>query len=133
MRAVPILPVLEDPALPDWCTTAFNRIGQAVSHTAWNDRIDRPSMVPAFRYAVPFSPYSADYCQGGSDHDGVPTHLILPMGVSKFRTDKAGWLEDVLRYPEGPMYRSEDDKRPDLFSRVSSAGPSRYGHGERSG
>jgi hypothetical protein len=121
---VTILPVLGAPQLSARCEQIFLRIQKAASSIVMDDNIeiDR-NLVPSFRYAVPFSPYSPDY-EAFRAEEQEPDSFILPKNVYKLRADKAGWMEDLLRYPERPMRRAGDDldaKRPDLFSRVSSS------------
>lgn len=120
---VPILLVLETPQLSARCEQIFLRIQKAASSIIMDDNIENDrNLVPAFRYAVPFSPYSPDY-EAFRAEGQEPDSFILPKNVYKLRADKAGWMEDLLRYPERPLRGADDDvdaKRPDLFSRVSS-------------
>lgn len=91
-----------------------------------NGKIQKPEIVPVFRWAVPFSPHPTEGAykhdtddrrakgpgpkQGEEeDHNERPKGFFLPAGLDKLQRDMAGkgedglagWVKETTRYPRG--------------------------------
>ncbi|KAG7527620.1 hypothetical protein FFLO_06753 [Filobasidium floriforme] len=91
-------------------------------------RVQHPELVPAFRWAVPFSPHSTEGAykndddvdgrqargpgpkqEEEEDHNERPKGFFLPAGLDKLHRDMegkeeaglAGWVKETTRYPRG--------------------------------
>lgn len=105
-----------------------------------NSHIQKPEIVPVFRWAVPFSPHPTegaykddddadDYGRQArgpgpkqeeeEDHNERPKGFFLPAGLDKLHRDMegkeeaglAGWVKETTRYPRGAEGQEGKEKQ----------------------